>query len=162
MIGSEKHSRSVEVSPAVPGRVFRQKVVCYIVRAGQLLVFSHLGQPWDASGLQVPAGGIRPAESPESAALREAVEETGLTALHVVRKLGEVRYDMAPYRPEIQHRHVFELRPHDDTPERWVSRETDPDVGTEQPVFECYWIPLAQGHVLSAGQGALLGRLGAG
>ena len=146
----------------MPERVIRQKAVCYIVQNGRLLVFCHLGQPWDASGLQVPAGSIRPGESPESAALREAAEETGLAALHVVRKLGEVRYDMAPYRPEIQHRHVFELGLHGDTPERWVSRETDPDAGSERPVLQCYWIPLAQGHVLSAGQGALLGLLGSG
>jgi 8-oxo-dGTP pyrophosphatase MutT (NUDIX family) len=146
----------------VPDRVIRQKVLCYIVRDGQLLVFRHLGQPWDASGLQVPAGSIRPGESPEAAALREAEEETGLTGLQLVRKLGEVRYDLAPYRPEIQHRHVFELRLQDEPPERWVSRETDPETGGEQPAFECYWIPLAQGHVLSGGQGALLGLLESG
>ncbi len=143
----------------MPERLIRQKVVCYIVRNGRLLVLRHLDQPWDASGIQVPAGSIRPGESPESAALREAAEETGLTTLRLVRKLGEVRYDMAPYRPEIQHRHVFELDIPDDAPERWTSREADPDGGGEQPAFECYWIPLAQGHVLSAGQGALLGLL---
>jgi hypothetical protein len=25
--------------------------------------------------------------------------------------------------------------------------------------FECFWVPLTRGHVLSGGQGALLGRL---
>ena len=32
--------------------------------------------------------------------------------------------------------------------------------GELEPIrFECFWIPLAAGHVLQSGQGALLGRL---
>jgi hypothetical protein len=68
-------------------------------------------------------------------------------------------YDMAPYRDEVHHRHVFHLEVVGKIPERWVSNETDPDDGSGPKRFECYWIPLAQGHALSAGQGALLGRL---
>ena len=65
----------------MPARSSKQKVVCYVVRDGQLLVFRHLDEPWDESGLQVPAGSIRPGESPAAAALREAAEETGLVTL---------------------------------------------------------------------------------
>ncbi|MGL4745232.1 MAG: NUDIX hydrolase [Dermatophilaceae bacterium] len=136
-----------------------QKVACYIVQAGRLLVFRHLDEAWDESGLQVPAGTIERSETPEAAALREASEETGLTTLHIVRKVGESRYDMAPYRSETHHRHVFHLEIDETTPERWVSVEDDPDDGSEPRRFECYWIPLAQGHVLSGGQGAFLGSL---
>jgi 8-oxo-dGTP pyrophosphatase MutT (NUDIX family) len=139
--------------------VRREKVVCYIVREGRLLVFRHLDQPWDQSGLQVPAGGIEPGESPEAAAVREAAEETGLDGFRVVRKLGEVDYDVAPYRAELHHRHVFHLELEGEAPERWVSRENDAGDGSPPLPLECYWIPLAQGHVLAAGQGALLGRL---
>lgn len=137
----------------------REKVICYIVRAERLLVFRHLDEPWDASGLQVPAGSIRSGEAPEAAALREASEETGLAGLRVVRKVGEAEYDMRPYRAELHHRHVFQLEVNGETPARWFSRESDPedDSGTQR--FECYWVPLAQGHALSAGQGALLGLL---
>ena len=134
-------------------------MVCYIVRDQRLLVFKHFDEPWDESGLQVPAGSIKPRESPDAAALREAREETGLSALRLVRKVGETEYDMAPYRPEMQHRHVFHLEVDEETPERWVSHENDPDDGSDPKRFECYWIPLTQGHTLSAGQGALLGRL---
>ncbi|HET7736890.1 MAG TPA: NUDIX domain-containing protein [Nocardioidaceae bacterium] len=136
-----------------------QKVVCYIVRDDELLVFKHLGQPWDESGLQVPAGTGKVGESPEAAAMREAREETGLDQLRLVRKLGVAEYDMRPYRDELQTRHVFRLEIDTETPDRWVARENDPGDGGRPIEFECYWIPIAQGHVLSAGQGALLGRL---
>jgi 8-oxo-dGTP pyrophosphatase MutT (NUDIX family) len=143
----------------VPTRPRKEKVVCYIVRDGRLLVFKHLDEPWDESGLQVPAGSIQPGESPEVAAIREASEETGLTALRLVRKVGESQYDMAPYRPETHHRHVFHLEVDEPTPDRWVSTEDDPGDGSGPKRFECYWIPLTQGHALAGGQGALLGNL---
>ena len=94
-----------------------QKVICYVVRDSRLLVFRHLDEPWDESGLQVPAGSIRAGESPADAALREAAEETGLRTLRLVRKLGETSYDMTPYRDEVQHRHVFHLEVDEETPE---------------------------------------------
>ena len=137
----------------------KQKVVCYIVRAGQLLVFKHLDEPWEESGLQVPAGTIKPGESPETAALREACEETGLAKFRIVRKVGETDYDMVPYRAETHHRHVFHVEVDGETPTRWLSYEDDPDDGSGPKRFECFWIPLTQGHTLSAGQGVLLGQL---
>jgi len=136
-----------------------QKVLCYIVRDGRLLVFKHLDEPWEESGLQVPAGSIKPGETPEVAAMREAGEETGLSALRLVRKVGESQYDMAPYRSEIHHRHVFNLEVDGAIRERWVSTEVNPDDGSGPIRFECFWIPLTQAHALSAGQGALLGTL---
>lgn len=139
--------------------IVREKVLCYVVRGGRLLVFRHLDQAWDLSGLQVPGGSVEPGESPEAAAVREAHEETGVEGLRVVRKLGEVEYDMAPYRSELQRRHVFHLAFDGETPERWVSSEPDPSDGSPPPRLECYWVPIAQAHVLSAGQGALLGRI---
>ncbi|GAB2681234.1 NUDIX hydrolase [Thalassiella azotivora] len=137
----------------------RQKVLCYIVRARRLLVFTHVDEPFVVTGLQVPAGSVEPGESPEAAACREAREETGLTRFRVVRTLGETTYDMAPYRDEVHRRHVVHLTVDGEVPERWLSAEPDPDDGTGSRRFECFWIPLTQGHVLSAGQGALLGRL---
>lgn len=136
----------------------KDKVLCYVVRDGRLLVFRHRDYSYEEVGLQVPAGSVRAGEPPEAAALREAREETGLHDFTVVRKLGVTEYDITPYRDELQRRHVFQLALHQPTPERWLSQE---DHDGEQPptVFECFWIPLRDGHVLQAGQGALLARL---
>lgn len=135
------------------------KVVCYIVSAGHLLVFTHLDLPLEKVGVQVPAGTIRPGEDPADAALREAAEETGLADLKVVRKLGEADYDISPYRWEVMHRHFYELSTDCPVTRRWINREPDPQGGGPGPLFNCYWIPLEQGHVLSGGLSNLLGAL---
>ena len=142
----------------MPERIITDKVVCYVVRAGRLLVFRHLDFSWEEVGVQVPAGTIHAGEAPEAAALREAREETGLGGFAIVRKLGVTDYDIAPYRRELQRRHVFQLSLHEPTPERWFSREAH-DGAAPATRFECFWIPLAAGHVLQSGQGALLGRI---
>ncbi|WP_326681652.1 NUDIX hydrolase [Streptomyces sp. NBC_01237] len=142
----------------MPEKVTKDTVLCYVVRDGKLLVFRHTDYSYEEVGIQVPAGSIRLAERPEAAALREAREETGLSDFKIVRKLGETRYDISPYRAEIQRRHVFHLELTEPTPERWASQEGHEGVG-EPTRFECFWIPLEAAHVLQSGQGALLGRL---
>jgi 8-oxo-dGTP pyrophosphatase MutT (NUDIX family) len=139
-------------------KVVKDKVLCYIVRGGRLLVFRHVDYGYEEVGIQVPAGSVRPGETPEEAALREAREETGLTHITLVRKLGETTYDISPYRFEIQRRHVFAMELAEPTPERWVSQELHD--GEQDPTnFECFWIPLEAAHILQSGQGALLGAL---
>ncbi|CAN3983845.1 NUDIX hydrolase [Kitasatospora purpeofusca] len=141
-----------------PEKVVREKVLAYVVRDGRLLVFRHTDHGYEEVGIQVPAGSICPDETPEDAALREAREETGLTAFTIVRKLGETEYDLTPYRYEIQRRHIFHLALAEPTPERWTSQESHD--GTRPPTaFECFWLPLETAHILQSGQGALLGRL---
>ncbi|MFE1190126.1 NUDIX hydrolase [[Kitasatospora] papulosa] len=142
----------------MPEKVTKDKVLCYIVRNGRLLVFRHTDYSYEDVGIQVPAGSIRQGESTEAAALREAGEETSLSDFAIVRKLGETEYDISPYRFEIQRRHVFHLELAEPTPERWDSQE-DHDLEREPTRFECFWIPLESAHVLQSGQGALLGRL---
>lgn len=36
----------------MPDKVVRDKVVCYIVREGKLLVFRHIDYPWEEVGVQ--------------------------------------------------------------------------------------------------------------
>jgi 8-oxo-dGTP pyrophosphatase MutT (NUDIX family) len=142
----------------VPEKVTKEKVLCYVVREGMVLVFRHTDYSYEEVGIQVPAGSIRPGETPEAAALREAREETGLKDFTIVSKLGETEYDISPYRFEIQRRHVFHLELSEPTPARWASQE-DHD-GEQSPThFECFWIPLESAHILQTGQGALLGLL---
>ncbi|WP_433494908.1 NUDIX hydrolase [Micromonospora sp. CA-248089] len=142
----------------MPKKVITNKVLCYVVREGRLLVFRHVDFSFEEVGIQVPGGSVRPGEDPADAALREAREETGLTGFAVVRKRGEIEYDISPLRFEIQCRHVFELALRGAMPERWASRE-DHDGEQEPTRCECFWIPLRAAHVLQAGQGALVGRL---
>ncbi|MGL4339324.1 MAG: NUDIX hydrolase [Nocardioides sp.] len=142
----------------MPEKSVKEKVLVYVVRDDRLLVFRHTDYTYEEVGIQVPAGSIRPGETPEEAALREASEETGLSEFKIVRKLGEADYDVSPYRLEIQHRHFFQLEINEPTKERWTSQE-DHD-GEQVPTnFECFWMPLEAAHILQSGQGALLGKL---
>jgi 8-oxo-dGTP pyrophosphatase MutT (NUDIX family) len=72
---------------------FHRSVVCYVTRTTSegehLLVFEHADDDLaDASGIQVPAGGMLPFESLQDAAVREVAEETGVTHLTYVDQVG--------------------------------------------------------------------------
>jgi 8-oxo-dGTP pyrophosphatase MutT (NUDIX family) len=133
-----------------------QKVVAYIVRDDRLVVFAHADSD---AGLQVPAGTMRPGETPPEAVLREAFEETGLPGLRIVRYLGAGEYDMRPYADAVHVRHYFHLAVDaDEVPRRWSAEERGDGDGA--PIrFDLFWIPLARAHVVAAGQAAFIGRL---
>jgi 8-oxo-dGTP diphosphatase len=138
-----------------------RKVLAYIVRDGELLVFIHVHAP-DA-GVQVPAGTVRDGEEPAMAVLREVAEESGLTDINLVRLLGVYDYDMAAYgRDEIQERYVFELRPRGKVPREWVHYEQHDGLARPDQ-FSFFWLALSEAIAtgLEAGQGDLLPRLAA-
>jgi len=136
-----------------------RKVVGYVVRDGQLLVFTHDEFPLEFTGVQVPAGTIEQGEAPEAAVVREVLEETGLV-VRITGALGVERYDVWPSKPEIHERHFFQLAPLEEgLPERWTAGEGDPSDGGEAQQWTCHWVPLEQGHVLCAGFGARLGEI---
>src|SRR3989344_5418146 len=87
----------------------KQKVVVYVIKNDKLLVFRHKDFSYEEVGIQVPAGSIEKDENPEVAALRELEEETGYDCFQIVdpRPLGIEKYDMTPYRLEIQERYFF-------------------------------------------------------
>ena len=136
-----------------------RKAFAYVTHGNRLLIFSHPLAP--SAGLQVPAGTMLDGEAPEDAVLREALEETALPDLRVVRFLGEVHRDRADVgRAEIHHRHFFHLVCDSEPPERWQNYEPDPSDGSEPPLFEFWWVPLPHGvPALIAGHGDMLAEL---
>lgn len=138
------------------------KVMEYIVKNDRVLVIRHADFPLEQTGLQFPAGTIKPGELPEQAVLREAYEETGLKNLRIVSYLGAGEYDMRPYADSIHVRHYFHLTVDDGkVPEKWEWQETHDGIGIPTR-FELYWIGLEQSHVLAGGQAAFIGRINDG
>ncbi|MCG6498731.1 NUDIX domain-containing protein [Kitasatospora sp. A2-31] len=121
----------------------------------ELLVFDHAGLP--QAGTQVPAGGVQPGESPQEAALREVIEETGLLTATVV---GIVTTDGRPHPDTGQPRHTtfLHLRVPRDAPDAWEHRvhSGGDDAGL---VFACRFLPLPLRHPLADAQDAWLHRI---
>lgn len=93
------------------------KVVAYITRGCELLVFEHEGMP--EAGVQVPAGTVEPDEPLEAALWREIAEESGLTPEHLTfrRWLGDW-----PHPAYGNIRHYAWLTAGLDAPNHWVHR----------------------------------------
>ena len=136
----------------------KKKAIVYVVKDRKLLVFRHVDFSYEEVGIQVPAGTIDEGEEPEAAALRELQEETGYTDFKIISLLGTATYDMHPQKQEIHERFFFLAESIGALPERWESQE-DHDGKVPPTRFECFWIPLKRGHILSAGQGAFLGKI---
>ena len=133
------------------------KVVCYVIHDGHLLVFTHDLVPLTRTGVQVPAGTVETGETPEQAAERELFEETGRRG-RVVKPLGAERYDVRPARDEIAVRRFFLMAvPEADLAERWGAGEFFRSAGGKDVSWTCWWLPLEDAHVLAAGLGAKLG-----
>ncbi|MFM2424292.1 MAG: hypothetical protein RLZZ70_683 [Candidatus Parcubacteria bacterium] len=136
----------------------KHKVVVYVVKEEELLVFKHVDFSYEEVGIQVPAGTVKEGEDPEDAALRELTEETGYDRFKILKFLGTQSYNCMPEKPEMHIRYFFQAEATETLPGRWMSQE-DHD-GTQAPTrFECFWIPLERGHILQSGQGALLSEV---
>jgi 8-oxo-dGTP pyrophosphatase MutT (NUDIX family) len=139
-------------------KTLTRKVLVYCLREGRLLVFRHVDYAWEKVGIQVPAGTIKDGETVEAAALRELQEETGFQGFAIDSILGTTWYDLSPLRSELHERYFVRAHPTEDLPERWRSQE-DHD-GMRPPTrYECFWLHLADAHVLQAGQSAMIWRL---
>lgn len=129
--------------------IVKRKVFAYITHECRLLVFRHTDFP--EAGIQAPAGTVEPGESPVSAVMREAREETGLTDLELVRFLGEAMYpthDFPDSFPpnERHHRFFFHLRCLGDPPATWRHAELHGPAGAAEPIeFEFFWAELPDG-----------------
>ena len=149
-------------SGAAPGRPTMtrvvKKVLAYVTRGDELLVFTHHDYP--EAGLQVPAGTLEEGEDPEHAALREVREESGLTDVRVVSFLGRYLYDAPAGRGEVYERYVFHIALVDSALDAWLHHESDPSGGGPPVAFCFFWMSLDDPALLLAGgQGHLLSRL---
>lgn len=137
-----------------------RKAQAYITQGTRLLVFTQPQYP--EAGTQVPSGTVEAGETPAQAVIREAHEETGLSAFTLGLFLGEYERDMCDFdKDEIHHRFVYHLYTTDDVPETWDHVElfasSDPKT---RPIFRFKWVNLTDGLPdLIADHGKLLPKL---
>jgi 8-oxo-dGTP diphosphatase len=130
-----------------------RKVLAYIIRdtdnKTELLVFRHRDYP--LAGIQIPAGTVEEGESLVDATLREVLEESGLSALQVIREVACEDYFHVEKR-QFQKRHFFHLKSVNLVLDRWdfVVDSSTHDRGL---VLQYYWIPLDHAGCLAGGQG---------
>lgn len=120
----------------------RQRAFCYITAEEHIVLLAHVDHPHLA--LQIPGGTIEPGEQPADAALREAIEETGLTSLSNGRLLGEDVYDMREYgHQEIIHGWFYHFTvPGFEFGQRWRHEELHAHGGGGPISYELSWYPL--------------------
>ena len=120
----------------------KKKVLAYITRGKQLLVFRHPQFP--EAGLQVPAGTVEENESLDEAVLRETEEETGLENFKILSFLGEsfLEYELDG-KKIAEKRYFYHLLPPENIPETWLAYEWSPSDGSPAPIeFEYFWLDL--------------------
>jgi 8-oxo-dGTP pyrophosphatase MutT (NUDIX family) len=126
------------------------RVVGYVMRGDELLVFDHRDVP--RAGTQVPAGRLDPGESLEQGLARELDEEAGIGA-RVVRELGQVtRNHGEPIGTYETHYFQLETDEPRDSWEHEVHGEGD-DAGL---VFVYRFVPLTPQPQLAGNQGEFL------
>jgi 8-oxo-dGTP pyrophosphatase MutT (NUDIX family) len=129
--------------------VTRLRVVAYVTRGRELLVFDQRGDP--EARTQVPAGRLDPGEALEVGLARELDEEAGISA-RVIRELGQVTRRQGDGK--VYESHYFQLET-DDPRDGWehVVRGDGDDAGF---VFLCRFVPLDPRPGLSGRQGEFL------
>ncbi len=133
-----------------------KKVVAYITREDELLVFTHRDFP--EAGVQVPAGTVEEGETLDAAVLREVHEETGLppAAVRTTAYLGRQLWQAGNYCHE---RHFYHILLTAAAPDTWLHYELYASTG--EPFAFCFsWIKLNDPCLCLAGeQDALIGKL---
>ncbi|MBV7519911.1 NUDIX domain-containing protein [Ensifer sp. ENS12] len=117
------------------------KVLIYATWQDQLLVFDEPDFP--EIELQVPGGTMEPGESPETSALREFVEETGLTPSRGLTHLVTKDYSFRKEGQTICHRrHYFHVALAGEQQKTWLHHEMTPFGGGAPIRFRFFWLGL--------------------
>lgn len=115
------------------------KVLIYATWQGRLLVFDEPDFPDIA--LQVPGGTMEPGESPQTSALREFVEETGLTPTEALTHLVTQDYHYPKDDRTICHRrHYFHVVLTGEQKQTWIHQEMTPFGGGDPIRFRFFWL----------------------
>lgn len=100
----------------------KRKVGAFVLRVNgpgvrELLLFTHPDCP--EAPIQIPGGSIEPGEDVEAPLWREIHEETGLSNLTLVRKVGVSQFPSMFAERQVMERHCYLSAPAD-VPERWI------------------------------------------
>ena len=117
--------------------LLRKRVVGYVTRGRELLVFDHGGTT------QLPAGRIDAHESLEEGLVREVEEETGLTGVQVVGELADAAEFARLYGPGAHESHAFHAVLDAETPDAWEHHVTGTGMDAGM-IYPCRWVPLDQ------------------
>ncbi len=121
--------------------MMRHRVFTYITRADQLLILEYVDGRYVLP--QIPGGTVKKGEPVAQAALREAQEETGLSALQLVKCLGCFERDLTDIgRDESIVAWFFHLYTNESTPVSWRHFECDSSEGFGPIEFALSWVPL--------------------
>ena len=117
----------------------RKRVVAYVTRGLELLVFDHRGMPDVPT--QVPAGRVDAHEDLEAALLREVEEETGVTGIRVVGEIAGADEFKRLYGQDAHRSHAFHAVAEPGGPDEWehTVSGTGMDAGL---VYVCRWVRL--------------------
>ena len=112
----------------------RKRVVGYVTRRRELLVFEHAGL------LQLPAGRVDYDETLEEGLVREVEEETGVEVEIVSKLVDGVEFALL-FGPGMHESHAFHALPVTETPDVWTHRVTGSGMDAEM-ALPCRWVPL--------------------
>jgi 8-oxo-dGTP pyrophosphatase MutT (NUDIX family) len=132
--------------------LLRKRVVAYVTRGRELLVFDHEGTT------HVPAGRIEAHESLEEGLAREVEEETGVTGIRIVRKLAGPEELAQLHGTGANESHAFHAVTGAETPAVWEHAVGGTGMDS-QFVFRCRWVPLDDAPLLWGKADPLLERV---
>jgi ADP-ribose pyrophosphatase YjhB (NUDIX family) len=121
------------------GALVRKRVVGYVTRGGELLVFDHKGMPEVPT--QVPAGRVDAHEDLEEGLRREVEEETGLTEIEIVRSLADGKEFEELFGPGAHESYAFHAVAAPGGPDSWEHPVTGTGMDSGL-TYVCRWVPL--------------------